>query len=276
MFCKWCGKVAFVRGGPVAAHGCPVCEGSFFGGQEKVSRDDDPPGDDRSSSNDDDSSSEYSASPVDVSYSSDDASSSEYSYSPSSSTSSPSDGGGGIVLVILLVVGLIIAALLSGKNSDQQSAPVATVMPLAPNQSPPATAPQPQPVYLFQNTLPGTYNMGQEGNQQQSEANNPYCGSVAAMAWYFAEFCRDPELAALNKQVTRLDSIQSMIGHTQPINSFFWQQAVDRKCKEAQSPPDCLRSALEDRSQLLRADITEELASDRPGLFKDEARKLWE
>jgi len=82
MFCKWCGKYAFVRGGPIAQRGCPVCEWSFFGGQEKVSRDDDPPGEDGPSSHDEDSSDEYRASPVDVSYSSDDS----YGYSDFSSS----------------------------------------------------------------------------------------------------------------------------------------------------------------------------------------------
>ena len=93
MFCKWCGKYAFVRGGPIAQHGCPVCDGSFFGGQEKVSRDDDSPSEDRSSSHDEDSPREYRASPVDVSYSSDDSASSEYSSSASGSTYA-SDGTG--------------------------------------------------------------------------------------------------------------------------------------------------------------------------------------
>ena len=170
MFCKWCGKVAFLRGGPVAAHGCPVCEGSFFGGQEKVSRDDDPPGDDRSSSDDDDSSSDYCESSDDASYSSDDSTySSEYSSSSSTSTSSSGDDGGGIVLIVLLVAGLIIATLISGKHSDPQSAPVVTSIPPAPIQS----SPQSPPVYLFQNTLPGTYNMGQDQNEAQSNSTAP-------------------------------------------------------------------------------------------------------
>lgn len=167
MFCKWCGKYAFFRGGPIAQHGCPDCEGSFFGGHTTVSRDDDPTRDARSSSDDDDSSSDYRASTDDVPYPSEDSYSPDNSYSPSSSTSSSSDDGGGIVLVILLVVGLMIAALLSRKHSDPQNAPVDTVIPPTSNQSQPATAPQSPPVYLFQNTLPGTYNMGQDQRSAQ-------------------------------------------------------------------------------------------------------------
>ena len=118
MFCKWCGKVAFVRGGPIAAQGCPVCEWSFFGGQEKVSRDDDPPGDGRSSSDDADSSSEYSASSDDASYSSDNNSDSLSDYSTSGGSTS-TDSSSSILIVVIVIVSIIFAAL---STRDRQPA----------------------------------------------------------------------------------------------------------------------------------------------------------
>ena len=98
MFCKWCGKVAFFRGGPVAAHGCPACEGSFFGGQEKVSRDD---SEDSSKFDTDSDSGGESSSDYDNSSS---YSSSEGSSDSSGSGSSGSDWGGGIVALAVIAI----------------------------------------------------------------------------------------------------------------------------------------------------------------------------
>lgn len=131
------------------------------------------------------------------------------------------------------------------------------------------------PVYALQNTVPGTYNMGQDRSQAHSNAKNPYCGAAEKMAWYFVEFCRDPALAALSMQVENLDSIFSMTGGSQPINSLTWQMGVDKKCKDAPSPPDCLKLSLEERTQKLEDSITQEFASDRAGIFKDQARERW-
>jgi hypothetical protein len=173
MFCKWCGEYAFVRGGPIRAHGCPnpKCESSWGGGQTIVSQDEDSPGDDRSSSSsddDDDLSSEYSTSSDDPPYSSDDSSySSDYSSSSyGSSEGSSKSSGSGLFWIIVFVVCLLIGAFLNAQNHDRQRTTANTSMP---SQSTPARPPQSPPVYLFQNTLPGTYNMGQ--NQSQAQSN---------------------------------------------------------------------------------------------------------
>lgn len=98
MFCKWCGKYAFVRGGPIAAHGCPNpnCEGSFWGSQTKVSRDDDGDNSEDSSQFDTESDS--------GSYTS-----SDYDSTSLYSTPEGSSGGGGLVLAAVIGVVLLIA-----------------------------------------------------------------------------------------------------------------------------------------------------------------------
>ena len=113
MFCKWCGKVAFLRGGPIAANGCPKCEWSLFGGgQTAVSRDDDSDDDsDEDScasatsalSKEDVSSESYSASDYD--------SSSSGSYSESESSSGDSSGGGATLIVVGVIAALALVAL---------------------------------------------------------------------------------------------------------------------------------------------------------------------
>ena len=131
MFCKWCGKVAFVRGGPIAAHGCPECESSLFGGgQTTVSRDDDSDDDSdedsRASatsapSKEDASSESYSASDYD--------SSSSGSYSGSESSSGDSPGGGAALIVVGVIVALALVAL-NARSPGPSPQPTYTPAPL--------------------------------------------------------------------------------------------------------------------------------------------------
>ncbi|MGD0279702.1 MAG: hypothetical protein ABSC11_10390 [Smithella sp.] len=195
----------------------------------------------------------------------------EYSSSVSSSTSSSGDDDVGIVIVILLVIGLTIAAFFSGKHSETQSSPA---VPEA--QQKYITGWAPPNTYYYSDGTSSVAGSPPSNQYPQEEASNPYCGEVEKMAWYFTEFCRNPELATLNKQVLRLDSILSMTSSAFGTDSRIWQQKVDETCKQHQSPSDCLHSALEDRSRLLQAKIIEALASDRPAIFKDRARELWE
>jgi len=196
-----------------------------------------------------------------VSRDDDDHDDSRENYNSSPNGSSDFDYGGSphigelLVPIGIIAVLLIIGAMASSRPKVYENQPPAPTY----TQSPPSTQ--------------QTDNVRHEENQNQS---NPYCGAATKMAWYYEEFCRNPELAALSKQVERLDSIFFMTGSSQPLNSLTWQMNVDRTCKEASSPTDCLRSALENRSQLLQAKISEELATNRPGIFKDDARKHWE
>jgi hypothetical protein len=128
---------------------------------------------------------------------------------------------------------------------------------------------------MLQNTVPGTYNIGQGGGQRQFEVRNPYCGEVAKVAWYLAEFCRNPKLAVLSKQVEHLSTIYSMSTVRYLNDELAWQMHVDKKCLEAESPPDCLNSELERRSHKLQAMITKELASNEKWIFKEDARRRW-
>lgn len=92
-----------------------------------------------------------------------------------SSSSDPS----GWVFAFLIAVGFIIAAFLFWKTSDPRSAPDATFTGPVPIQSSPET-PQSPPVYFFQNTLPGTYNMGKSMSQENSNSRHSPNGSTSS------------------------------------------------------------------------------------------------
>lgn len=65
----------------------------------------------------------------------------------------------------------LIEAYLTNEDMENSNTVSYYYIPITQNQSQPTTPPQSAPVYLFQNTLPGTYNMGQERNQKQNEVS---------------------------------------------------------------------------------------------------------
>ncbi len=255
MFCDICGNVLFVF-----PSRCPDCEGLFMGRGEQVSRDDDEIYEEDKSHENEETLSE--------------TSSSDYSSSDYNSSSNSEPWGEGIIALVVIVI--IIAVLIPSKqNSNSTKEPIRVQNT---NQIQHTTSPQPSTIYLFQNTLPGTYSMGRGEGQNQSESSNLYCGSISNLAWYFAEFCRNPELARMNRRVTRLQSIYDMAedGHAQSFEDMRWQNKVDATCREDKSPSACLHAELEARFRWLEEKIVLALVSPRPTIFRDSARELWE
>lgn len=76
-----------------------------------------------------------------------------------------------ILIPAYAVVQLLSRDLVTVRSDKKVVASTRQVMPPAPDQSPSARPPQSAPVYLFQNTLPGTYNMSKEESQKQNETS---------------------------------------------------------------------------------------------------------
>lgn len=105
-----------------------------------------------------------------------------------------------------------------------------------------------------------------------SSSRNQYCGG--SPSWIFDLLCQDQALADLNTSVLRLESIFSMAGGD--VDQKRWQDNVLRNCQSASVPSQCIRSALEARSQSLQIMIPEALASNRFALSRDQARERWQ
>lgn len=102
-----------------------------------------------------------------------------------------------------------------------------------------------------------------------------YCGMTPA--WIFEPMCRDESLAQLNDRVLKLQSIFDLAGGTGDMfEKDRWQNDVRTRCFTASSQPECLRASLQTRSEFLQAMIPEALSSNRPAIFKDQARQRWE
>lgn len=158
MYCFYCGP--FV---PLVSHlltpTCPDCVGLFRGRGEQVSRDD-PDDSDGSEETDNysDSSSDYCDS------------SSDYDSASSYSTSEGSSGGG---LVLAVVIGVVLLLVFGSAQRSEPTGPQPYTPP------PKQITPQSRPVYMFQNTLPGTYNMGPEGKAKaEREANEAQLAAI--------------------------------------------------------------------------------------------------
>jgi hypothetical protein len=152
-FCRWCGRPAFVTGGPLSQHGCPECEPRLCGPYHtKISRDEDV-------HEDDDDREEVEAN--------EDESASSSSWSDSSSDySSGGDTAGWWVPLVVIAGILIFFSVVPAPGYWHRSS-----VPTAPQQQPaPTPAPQTScPVYLFENTVAGTYHF----HDQDPRCNRP-------------------------------------------------------------------------------------------------------
>ena len=268
MFCDFCRK--WLPLVPLEPE-CPECVGIFVGRGEKVSCDEE------SADDEDDRSAETESSYEPSDY---DTSTSASDYTPTFSSSSASSGGTSSVpwavigfTLIFVVFGLIAKC---GTSLTPMGAP--QTVPQAQTEMPPPS-PQPPPVQFLENTLPGTYHLGQGKTEAELEQSNPYCGAATRVLWTFDEFCHHLDLALKFQHETRLSTILLFAMGNSAESSVDWLGHVDRRCESSESRTDCLRAELDTRLQFLKERIPIEIASNTSqALFKDSdrAQQLWE
>lgn len=243
----------------IVSTSCPKC-GSY---SEIISRDDDC---------EETSSSDYEETPDESTYSSS-------GYSSTSSNESSKSSSDIFFWVIVFAIGLPIGAFFNDKNQDRQNTSISSAVPLVPSKSQPSTPRQLAPEKKKSKTQPN----GLVGTETPAQANinsglNQYRDCGWTPSWVFVEFCHNPKLAALNQRVIRLETIKGMADDEGGVYSFEarrWQREVTEECEDNQSPKECLRSHLEERSQWLQETIVQALNSPKPALFKDYARERW-
>lgn len=231
----------------------------------------------------------------------------ETSYSSSDYSGSSGTGcGEGIFALVIIGILFVLASSKQGGYEEwthvqtqtyNQNSVVANNRPQYPGSDKvPTNTPPKENTYFFQNTLPGTYNMGGNRNQTQQknsgtevtakvDSDSSLCDECSRFPyWEMIMICRHKELAALHWQVVHLKSIYDMaedsFSHPDEESSISqqWLLKVEKDCKEDKSPVDCLRCALEARSKHLQEVIPRAIASPvrRNYPFDEIAKKRWE